>query len=113
MDYNLAKTVTDKTTTNTTTLKEKQFSSVLASLGIYLFITTINTNSACLMTRLRVQIILKRKELENVVSDRQQKKFFLVLLPFTAFQTNQKTSQLERLHYILSSGKWLHKQETA
>lgn len=26
-----------------------------------------------------------------------------------AFQINQKISQLECLHYILSSGKWLHK----
>lgn len=90
MDCNSAKTVKDKATTSTATLKEKQFSSVLASLGIFFFITTINTNSMCLLTRLRVQITQKGKELENVVSHRQQKKIFLVLPPLYGFPNKPK-----------------------
>lgn len=62
MNCNSVKTVEDKVIASTTTMKEKQFSCVLISLGIYLFITTINTKSACLLIRLRVQIIIKPKE---------------------------------------------------
>lgn len=44
------------------TIKEKQFSCVRTSLGIYLFTTTTNTNTACLLTGLGVQIIMKARE---------------------------------------------------
>jgi len=59
MDCNAVKTVKDKVFASTSTMKGKQFTCVLTSLGIYLFITTINTKGACLLTRLGVQIIMK------------------------------------------------------
>lgn len=108
---NSEKTVKEKLITSATTMKEKQFGWVLTSLDIYFFITITSTNSACLLTRLRVQTINEnhKRELQNAVSDRQQKKSFLFFPPFLAFQTNKKNPQLECLHYILSRGKWLHK----
>lgn len=110
MDCNSVKTVKNKVITSTTTMKEKQFSCVLTSLDIYLFITTINTNSACLLTSLRVQIVMKAKENSRMSFQiASRRKLFWFFLPLWLSKQTKKSPQLECLHYILSRGKWLHK----
>lgn len=95
MDCNSVKTVKDKVITSKTTMKEKQFSCVLTNLGIYLFITSINTNSACLLTRLGVQIITKEKKyLRMSFQIARRRKLFWFFLPLWLSKQTKKILSL-------------------
>lgn len=95
MDCNSVKTVKDKVITSATTMKEKQFSCVLTSLDSYLFITTINTNSACLLTSLRVQIVMKAKENSRMSFQiASRRKLFWFFLPLWLSKQTKKILSL-------------------
>lgn len=110
VDCNSVKTLKDKVIAITATTKEKQFRCVCTSLGIYLLIATTNTNTSCLLTTLRAQIIMKAREnfrtSFQIASRRKLSWFFL---PLWLSKQTKKNPQLECLYYVLSRGKWLHK----